>query len=455
MKLTVRSRFDADMKDDMVRIDRAHRNGIRSGRICKLEAIDNNSDGAITRYVEVRGIGTTLSDLMPYLEQNPNEPQDRAAYTGSVFMDESTRIRFYLDLGKEYQFRISRAGLLGNLRYFIAHPDRYGRTLAWVGIIGVILGVGGYSLKDYLTPSSPPSQERRGPGTGPQPPIPPDRLLSAQPFRIRLDDCAASSCDIRIYLKGYDPEGRLRYEASNTFSNLIIGQYRDSNLMSVEKMYFVPGQEVTFQMYCRSDDGPVIAGEDRSVDWKPADEPHDGWSEGYAVWLSCGNDQFKVSIGIGVGTAKIRLNEPAVKPDTGPPKNAPQSSIAGKKFYIGTVTADDGGDAAYTRSAKEFLSNELGSARLEDPDNGERVDAVISNIGADDLAGPGGNIWKGHATIVASLHPPTTSGQIKLVQSGSAPGSDRNDAALNAVAAAASKFVLQLKDYADNRALNH
>jgi hypothetical protein len=144
--------------------------------------------------------------------------------------------------------------------------------------------------------------------------------------------------------------------------------------------------------------------------------------------------------------------------------NAPQSSIAGRtivarqatknsKFYIGTVTAGDGTDATYTRNAKEFLSNELGSARLEDPDNGERVDAVISNVGADDLPEPGGNFWRGHAKIAATLHPPTPSGQIELVPSSSdrVLGSDENDASLNALADAASKLVQKLKGYADNR----
>jgi hypothetical protein len=153
MKLTVRSRFDDDMKDDLVRIDRTHRNGIGSGRICKLESVDNDSDESIARYVEVRGIGTTVSDLMPYFERNPTEPQDRERYISSAFMDEATRIKFYLKIGGEYEFRISKAGFLGNFRYFVSHPDRYGRTLAWAGIIGVLLAIGGYSLKDwYLTP---------------------------------------------------------------------------------------------------------------------------------------------------------------------------------------------------------------------------------------------------------------------------------------------------------------
>ena len=163
----------------------------------------------------------------------------------------------------------------------------------------------------------------------------------------------------------------------------------------------------------------------------------------------------------GTPSSENRLAEP-LQPMA---KNAPQSSIAGKtavagqatnssKFYVGTVTAGDGTDATYTRNAKEFLSNELGSSRLEDPDNGERVDAVISNVGADDLPEPGGNFWRGHAKIAATLHPPTPSGQIELVPSSSSDrvlGSDENDASLKALADAASKLVQKLKGYADNR----
>jgi hypothetical protein len=64
-------------------------------------------------------------------------------------MDGKTRIRLYVNTDREYDFEVSKAGLLGNLRYFIAHPDRYLRFLAWIAIFALVLGVLGYSFKDW------------------------------------------------------------------------------------------------------------------------------------------------------------------------------------------------------------------------------------------------------------------------------------------------------------------
>ena len=148
MKLTVRERFDDEMKDDMVRIDDTHRGGIRSGRVCKLTAVYNESDGATRRYIEVKGIGT-VSDLIPYLERHPKASQTFNDYRDSIFMDGKTRIRLYVNTDKEYDFEVSKAGLSGNLRYFIAHPDRYLRFLAWITVFALVLAILGYSFKDW------------------------------------------------------------------------------------------------------------------------------------------------------------------------------------------------------------------------------------------------------------------------------------------------------------------
>jgi arginine decarboxylase-like protein len=59
MRLTVRHADDQTMKEDMVRIRRSHRNGIESGKICKLTSLNCESDGDITHYVEVKGIAAS------------------------------------------------------------------------------------------------------------------------------------------------------------------------------------------------------------------------------------------------------------------------------------------------------------------------------------------------------------------------------------------------------------
>jgi hypothetical protein len=119
MKLTVRDRFDDEMKNDMVRIDDTHRGG------------------------------GTVSDLIPYLERHPKASQTFDDYRDSIFMDGKTRIRLYVNTDREYDFEVSKPGLLGNLRYFIAHPDRYLRFLAWIAIFALVLAILGYSFKDW------------------------------------------------------------------------------------------------------------------------------------------------------------------------------------------------------------------------------------------------------------------------------------------------------------------
>lgn len=146
--------------------------------------------------------------------------------------------------------------------------------------------------------------------------VPPGRLLVASPFRVRLDDCTSRSCDVELFLRGYDPKGRLRYDARGRFDNWITGQYRDTVFNTTDKIYFEANERVSFQLYCRFGQGPMLVGEGEELDWKAWNE---GGTPGYASWLSCGNNDFKSSVGIGVGIATVRVNEPAVKKDTGPP----------------------------------------------------------------------------------------------------------------------------------------
>jgi hypothetical protein len=148
--LTVRHRFDDKMAVDMVRIGDAHRNGIQSGAICRLTAVTNDGDGPISRYVEVKGIGTSPSDVMPYLEAHPGESIVFADFQNSAFMDDKTRQKFRVTAGKQYKFSIDHARLSGNCWYLIVHPDRYQKLLGWAGFVGVVFGVLGYTLKDWI-----------------------------------------------------------------------------------------------------------------------------------------------------------------------------------------------------------------------------------------------------------------------------------------------------------------
>jgi len=119
-------------------------------------------------------------------------------------------------------------------------------------------------------------------------------------------------------LRAYDPQGRLRYDARAQFNQFVIGQYRDTVFNTADQMYFEAGEKATFLLYCRIGNGPFQVGEQSSLGWRP-------WNEGselkeYYSWLSCGNNDFKSSVGITVAVADTRINEPPVKKDTGPPR---------------------------------------------------------------------------------------------------------------------------------------
>jgi len=104
------------------------------------------------------------------------------------------------------------------------------------------------------------------------PVIPPDRLLSSSPFRARLDDCTLTTCDVEFVLRGYDPKGRLRYDAHERFKRWITGQFRDTVFNTVDKLYFQHDEKVLFQLYCRLGTGPWLVGGEVSLDWKEANE---------------------------------------------------------------------------------------------------------------------------------------------------------------------------------------
>jgi hypothetical protein len=49
-----------------------------------------------------------------------------------------------------YKFELERARLLGNSVYFTRHLDRYAKSLAWGAAIAGVIGIIGYTLKDWI-----------------------------------------------------------------------------------------------------------------------------------------------------------------------------------------------------------------------------------------------------------------------------------------------------------------
>ena len=69
---------------------------------------------------------------------------------GSIFMNADTRDAFNVGVNNAYQFELEQARLLGNCLYFIGHPDRYVKLLAWLAAISFVIGIVGYTFKDWL-----------------------------------------------------------------------------------------------------------------------------------------------------------------------------------------------------------------------------------------------------------------------------------------------------------------
>ena len=150
--------------------------------------------------------------------------------------------------------------------------------------------------------------------------VPPGRLVSAAPFRVRLEYCASPTCDVDVNLRGFDERGALRLNLSKSFKNLHQGEVVDTQFDSNAKLYFEYNQQLvhnkplTFQIYCRSGGKPVT-GQATEIDWGPANEIVGG----YATWISCDGATFQVSTGIAVAPAASRLNEGPVLPNAGTP----------------------------------------------------------------------------------------------------------------------------------------
>jgi hypothetical protein len=154
--------------------------------------------------------------------------------------------------------------------------------------------------------------------------VPPGRLLSARPFRGRLDYCVDVKCDFDLILRGYDEQGNLRVNSEKHFSGIAQGSFFDTDLDSDDTLYFEAntngepvnlGNSVDFRLFCRFK-GTLISSERINLAWTEFNEA----AKGYAAWLVCNDSQFKASLGIGVNIANSRKNEPNVKDDPGRPK---------------------------------------------------------------------------------------------------------------------------------------
>ena len=151
--------------------------------------------------------------------------------------------------------------------------------------------------------------------------VPPGRIISAGPFRMRVDYCGAATCDFQMFVRGYDERGNLRLIADAPFQGMRQGEVRDTTLNSNGRMYFeinqqlVQNRPIAFRLFCKYS-GQVLAGNTTEITWSAANEVNNG----YAKWLSCKSPAFQASLGFDVKTSPDRAAEPPVSAEPGPPR---------------------------------------------------------------------------------------------------------------------------------------
>jgi hypothetical protein len=219
------------------------------------------------------------------------------------------------------------------LRVFSASGDRPSKNnlspaaqaLTWFCIVAFAVVLSLFIAKLYQSLFAASAKDQSGKALPVRVPVvtPPDRLLSAAPFRAELKDCAPYTCDVDFVLRGYDPTGRLRYDAHTEFKNWVRGQLKDTVFNTTDKIYFRANEKVVFQLYCRLGAGRRMFGD------LVSDQVSLGWQEEnetagkYSAWLNCGDGNVTAAVAIAVEAATQRIGEPAVKDDPGPPWRVP------------------------------------------------------------------------------------------------------------------------------------
>lgn len=120
MKLRVASARSEEVVKDIIRVSRLDRGGIPSGQICKVTVEGRK------KYFIVRGLSE---------EQN-----------GQILMDDLSRQSLGVDLGKQYDFEIQIAGIIGKIWWACTVTDPGARIAAWLGVLSVALGFLGVVL---------------------------------------------------------------------------------------------------------------------------------------------------------------------------------------------------------------------------------------------------------------------------------------------------------------------
>ena len=110
-----------DVFKDIARIPANDRDGIREGSVCTILANGRKKE------LIVRGLEEQLN--------------------GGIMLDEITREALgNLQEGISYDFTITQAGILGQIRWACTVADRGARISAWIGVISIILGFVGTIL---------------------------------------------------------------------------------------------------------------------------------------------------------------------------------------------------------------------------------------------------------------------------------------------------------------------
>ena len=120
LSLTVRKADQSEIYRDFARISEAHRGGIREGTLCSVTCCQQ------TAYLAVRGIGEKEEAI--------------------IKIDEVTRNKLGVEVGKSYTFEIEKLNFLSQLLVPWHASDPFNRQAMRLSIIGLFLGTIGFAL---------------------------------------------------------------------------------------------------------------------------------------------------------------------------------------------------------------------------------------------------------------------------------------------------------------------